>query len=108
MGKIKEIMESDHKLKEKITLLSEDINKDNNLIRELFDCFKTGSDVEKGTCAHVMKIVSKEKPELFKPYIFNQINIFLKEFFYNFRNSSQSFVVFYYFFIGNYFSNFCD
>ncbi|MBN2603046.1 MAG: hypothetical protein JXA91_02815, partial [Candidatus Thermoplasmatota archaeon] len=44
-----------------------------NRIEELIVCFKNGSDVEKGTCAHVMKIVSANDQEIFKPYIFNLI-----------------------------------
>jgi hypothetical protein len=30
---------------------------------------KTGSDVEKGTCADVMKHISKDKPEIVVSYI---------------------------------------
>jgi hypothetical protein len=69
MGTIEEILKSERKPKEKTTLLSESIKKDKNLIGELFECFKAGSDVDKGTCAHAMKLVSAEKPELFKLYI---------------------------------------
>ena len=42
---------------------------DKTLFAQLVDCLKNGSDVEKGTCADVMKNVTKDEPELAAPYI---------------------------------------
>lgn len=69
MAKIGEILKSRLKPKEKVALLSESIKKDKALIKELIECFIAGSDVEKGTCADVMKHVSKDTPEILIPYI---------------------------------------
>jgi hypothetical protein len=66
---IKEVLQSDKKHKEKVTILSEKIKSNRSLVTELFDFFKNGNDVEKGTCAEIMKFVSKEKPEMIEPYI---------------------------------------
>ncbi len=66
---IKDVLQSEKKHKEKVTILTERIKEDEKLIDALFDLLKTGNDVEKGTSAEVMKFVSKDKPELMKPYI---------------------------------------
>jgi len=66
---IKDILLSDKKHKEKVSILTKRIIEDDKLIDDLFDLLKTGNDVEKGTSAEVMKFVSKEKPELMKSYI---------------------------------------
>ena len=73
MVKIDEILKSKIKPKEKIEQISNIIINEKNRIEELIDCFKNGSDVEKGTCAHVMKIVSANDQEIFKPYILDLI-----------------------------------
>ncbi len=65
---IEDILKSKIKLKEKVILLSGYIKKDDTLIKELVECFKTGSNVEKGTYADVLKHVSLDKPELLIPY----------------------------------------
>ncbi|MCU0645113.1 MAG: hypothetical protein MUC94_12735 [bacterium] len=66
---ITEILQSKRKPKEKVTLLTETIKKDSRLFGELIDVFKTGSDVDKGTCAEVMQQVSKDHPEIVFPYL---------------------------------------
>lgn len=66
---IKQIFQSKQKPKEKVVLLTEDIKNDKRLFRELVGVFKTGSDIEKGTCAEVMKQVSKDHPEIVFPYL---------------------------------------
>ena len=38
-------------------------------LAELFDILRTGSDVQKGTAATVMKFVSKDDPDSMLPYI---------------------------------------
>jgi hypothetical protein len=50
-------------------LLVKKIKGDKKLVAQLFYLLKTGSDVEKGTVAKVMKFVSKNKPEMIAPYI---------------------------------------
>jgi len=69
MPKIQKILQSDKKHKEKIALLTEKVKSDKRLIAQLFELLKTGTDVERGTAAEVMKFVSKDKPEMIAPYI---------------------------------------
>jgi DUF1680 family protein len=57
------------KSKELVAFLTESIEKDAKLFSQLIEFFKSGSDVEKGTAADVMKHVSKDKPEIVAPYI---------------------------------------
>jgi hypothetical protein len=57
------------KPKELVAFLTESIEKDKKLFSELIEILKSGSDVEKGTAADVMKHVSKDKPEIVAPYI---------------------------------------
>jgi hypothetical protein len=56
------------KPKELVVFLTESIEKDEKLFSQLIEFFKSGSDVEKGTAADVMKHVSKDKPEIVAPY----------------------------------------
>jgi hypothetical protein len=57
------------KPKELVEFLTKSIIKDKSLFSQLIDVLKNGNDVDKGTCADVMKHVSAEKPEIFLPYI---------------------------------------
>jgi len=66
---IREILSSDLKHKEKVARISEKVGNDKNLVAQLFDLLKNGSDVEKGTAAEVMKFVSQDYPDLMLPYI---------------------------------------
>ena len=66
---IKEILNSNRKPKEKVSVSSERIKKDKALFKELMEILRTGSDVEKGTCADIMKHVTVENPETAVPYI---------------------------------------
>jgi len=68
-GMLKEILQSERKPKEKVALLAEKIKGDKKLVIKLVGLLKTGTDVEKGTCAEIMKFVSKDKPEIVVPYI---------------------------------------
>ena len=70
---IKQILQSNRKPKEKVTLLTENIKRDKRLFDELIEVFKTGSDVEKGACAEVMQQVSKSHSEIVFPYLDNLI-----------------------------------
>jgi len=67
--KIKDILNSQMKPKERVSKIVESINVDVTLFEQLIEIFRIGSDVEKGTCAEVMKFVSKNNPELIVPYI---------------------------------------
>lgn len=66
---IQEILQSERKPKEKVALLTEKIKGDKKLVAQLVELLKTGTDVEKGTCAEIMKFVSKDQPEIIAPYI---------------------------------------
>ena len=57
------------KPKELVAFLTESIEKDEKQFPQLIEILKSGSDVEKGTAADVMKHVSKDKPEIVAPYI---------------------------------------
>jgi hypothetical protein len=57
------------KPKELVTFLTEKIASNDALFPELIEVLKSGSKVEKGTCADVLKHVSAVKPELLVPYI---------------------------------------
>ena len=69
MPTIEEILQSKRKPKEKVTALVEGVKQKKIPAQALFEFFKAGTDVEKGTCADVMKHVSKDNPEIFAPYI---------------------------------------
>ena len=66
---IEEILQSKRKHKEKVAVLTEKVKSDEKLAAQLVELLKTGTDVEKGTAAEVMKFVSKDKPEMMAPYI---------------------------------------
>ncbi len=57
------------KPKELVKFLTKSVLKEKNLFPQLIEILKTGSDVDKGICADIMKHVSAEKPEIFVPYI---------------------------------------
>jgi len=57
------------KPKELVVFLVKSVREDKTLFSQLVDCLKNGSEVEKGTCADVMKNVTKDEPELAAPYI---------------------------------------
>jgi hypothetical protein len=57
------------KPKELVIFLTKSVKEDKTLFAQLVDCLKSGSDVEKGTCADVMKNVTKDEPEIATPYI---------------------------------------
>lgn len=61
------------KPRELVRFLTKSILHNKNLFPQLIEILKTGSDVDKGTCADIMKHLSAEKPEIFVPYINNLI-----------------------------------
>jgi hypothetical protein len=69
MVKIKEILQSKLKPKEKQTKLVEAVCSSKIKDREFIAFFQSASDVDKGTCADVMKRISEKKPEILAPYI---------------------------------------
>lgn len=69
MDTIREIIDSKRKPKEIVSVSVDRILKNPGLFDELMIIFKTGSDVEKGTCADIMKHVTAEKPEIAEPFI---------------------------------------
>lgn len=69
MSKIQEILQSNKKHKEKVVLITEKVKGDKALVASLLELLKTGTDVERGTAAEVIKFISKEKPEMIVPHI---------------------------------------
>ena len=69
MNTIQDILQSEGKHKEKVALITEKAKGDKKFVAQLVELLKTGTDVEKGTAAEVMKFVSKDKPEMMAPYI---------------------------------------
>lgn len=69
MSKIKEILHTDLKPKEKQRLLVEAVCNGDIRNKELIEFFLSASDVDKGACADVMKHVSERQSELLAPYI---------------------------------------
>jgi hypothetical protein len=69
METIKEILSSKRKPKEKVIDSAEMILKDHSLFMELIKIMETGTDVERGNCADIMKHVTAENPEIAEPYI---------------------------------------
>ena len=57
------------KPKELVVNLTEKVSEDSALFAQVIQLLKTGSKVEKGTCADVIEQVSSVKPEIIEPYI---------------------------------------
>lgn len=66
---VQEVMSSDLKHKEQVAVLTQLAIDDKKVLAQLCDLLRTGTDVEKGTAAEVMKFVSKEDPDRMVPYI---------------------------------------
>ena len=69
MTKIEEILQSKIKPKEKQIKLVQEIISDEISVNELIQFFKSAQGAQKGSCADVMKHISKEKPEMLESYI---------------------------------------
>jgi hypothetical protein len=69
MQLLNEIRNSNKKPKELVVYLTEEIKKDKNLFVQLIEGLTGGSDVERGTCADLLKHVTKDKPEYALPYL---------------------------------------
>jgi len=59
MNTIQDVLQSEGKHKEKVALLTEKAKGDKKFVAQLVELLKTGTDVEKGTAAEVMKFVSE-------------------------------------------------
>jgi hypothetical protein len=68
-SQIEEIIQSKIKPKEKQSRLVEAITNGSISTKEFMDYFINASDVDKGTCADVMKNVSAKNPVILAPYI---------------------------------------
>ncbi len=68
-SQIHDILSSKSKHKEQVELITRLAIKDKKILAELLYILETGTDVDKGTAAEVMKFVSKEKPDMLFPYI---------------------------------------
>ncbi|MDD5342032.1 MAG: hypothetical protein PHI73_01735 [Patescibacteria group bacterium] len=69
MIKIEEILQLKIKPKEKQTKLVETVVSKKISAKEFIAFFESASDVDKGTCADVMKHVSAKSPAILMPYI---------------------------------------
>jgi hypothetical protein len=69
MSKIEEVLQSKMKPKEKQAKLVEAVISGIIPVKEFMTFFKSAKDIDKGTCADVMKHVSAQKPSLLAPYI---------------------------------------
>lgn len=66
---IKEVLRSGKKPAEKVALLAKKAMEDKKLLARIMELLRTGSEVEKGTAADILKHVSEEQPDMFGPYI---------------------------------------
>lgn len=69
MGTIQDLLQSKQKPKEKTLRITQTIIEDQKLINDLFTALATGTDPQKGTCADVIKELSKTDPDLLLPYL---------------------------------------
>ena len=68
-NKIKDILNSQIKPKERVFKIVGSIKKDVIIFEHLMEIFRTGSDVKKGKCTDVMKFVSKDNPDIVAHHI---------------------------------------
>ena len=69
MEVIRQVLKSDMKHKERVASITEKVIRDQGLIASLIELLERGSDVERGTCAEVLKFVSKDRPEIVIDYL---------------------------------------
>ncbi len=69
MDMLEEMQGWEGKPKELVAHLTQKIVDDHQQFNQLMECLRSGTDVEKGTCADVIKHVSKEAPDLVAPHI---------------------------------------
>jgi hypothetical protein len=66
---IDEIRGWKRKPKELVAFLTNNVKNDGTLFAQLVDCLRNCSDVEKGTCADIMKNVTIDEPGIALPFI---------------------------------------
>jgi hypothetical protein len=66
---VRELMQSKIKSKEKTGRLIQLIQNDNDHLQEIIDILQTGSDVDKGTCADILKHISNDSPDIVLPHL---------------------------------------
>jgi hypothetical protein len=69
METIRQVLDSHNKPKEIVSFSAAMILQNPKLFDELMTIFRTGSDVDKGTCADIIKHVTAGKPEIAEPFI---------------------------------------
>lgn len=69
MSKIEDILQAKIKPKEKQLKLVEAVVSKKISAKEFIEFFESAKDIDKGTCADVMKHVSEQKPEILEPFI---------------------------------------
>jgi HEAT repeat protein len=69
MNVLDEIRGSKKKPKELVNYLAHEVKTENKLMEQLARCLEEGSSVEKGMCAEVMELVTKDRPELAVNYL---------------------------------------
>lgn len=69
MGKLEDILRSNHKPKEILDKLVDAVCHGRIKDKEFLAFFRSSTDVDKGICADVMKHVSEQRPEILAPYI---------------------------------------
>lgn len=69
MSKTEEILRSKRKPKEKVAALTDALKNKEVPAKEFMRFFEAATDVDKGTCADVMKHVANEAPEILGPFV---------------------------------------
>lgn len=67
--KIEQILTSEAKPKEKVSMLTNEIKKDNKFIDEIINYFDSASTGEQGHLIESLEYISKDQPDLVVPYV---------------------------------------
>lgn len=66
---LQEIMSSKMKHKEQVAIMTDKAVRDKKVLAQVCDLLRTGTDVEKGTAAEVLKFVSHDNPDMMVEYV---------------------------------------
>lgn len=69
MEKINEILKSEKRSKEKISLLADEIKKDSEIISNIIKLFESADSGDQGHLMESIEYVSKDSPDLIIPYL---------------------------------------
>ena len=69
MERIQEILNSSSKHKAKVTLIVTISKNDPKMVREIIHLLESGTDLDRGTSAEILKRISKSNPKLVEKYI---------------------------------------